>query len=442
MRPSTNRRRFLQSAAAGAAALALPGRFARAASANERVNIASIGCGGQGWSDLRQIATNPHANVVALCNVDSSKAHLGNAAERFPQARTFADWRRLLDDLGQQIDAVHVATPDHMHAPITVAALELGKHVYCQKPLTHTVTEARRVAEAARKAGVATQMGNQIQSHEHYRNAVQMIHGGAVGKVREVISWQAGRLLWPHAADRPGGEDPVPNTVDWNLWLGVAPERPYKQSIYHPFNWRGWQDFGTGQLGDFGCHILDPVFKALELTAPEMLVAEAPEHNGESWPGRATVRYEFPATKYTAGEKLKLTWHHGPGHMPEITAEHGLPEDLDLPGAGSLFIGESGGLVLHHFGRPPQLVPEEKFRDYERPNRGSINHYTTWVDACRGAGETASHFAYAGPLTETVLLGTIALRHPGAEFTWNASEMRLGGDRAAAALLEKTYREF
>jgi predicted dehydrogenase len=439
---STTRRRFLQGAAAIGAAAVLPIRPGRAASANDKVNIASIGCGGQGWADLREIAESPHANVVALCNIDTSQEHLGQAAERFPEAKTFTDWRRLFDELAGQIDAVHVATPDHMHAPVTLAALALGKHVYCQKPLTHTVIEARRVAEAAAKAGVVTQMGNQIQSHEHYRNSVRLIHDGAIGMVREVISWQAGRIQWPYAIDRPSGEDPVPSTVDWNLWLGVAPKRPYKRVVYHSFNWRGWQDFGTGQLGDFGCHILDPVFKALELTAPTMLTAEAPPHNGDAWPGRATVRYEFPATKYTAGQSLKLTWYHGPGNMPDVSEHDALLAGAELPSAGSLFIGEAGGLVLHHFGTPPRLIPEEKFRDYDRPDLGSVSHYTTWVEACRGEGKTTSHFAYAGPLTETVLLGTIALRHPDTEFSWDAQNLNLGGDSEASRMLTKEYRDW
>jgi hypothetical protein len=269
-----------------------------------------------------------------------------------------------------------------------------------------------------------------------------MIQDGAIGKVREVLSWQAGHIQWPHAIERPTGQDAVPDTIDWNLWLGVAPERPFKTGVYHPFNWRGWQEFGTGQLGDFGCHILDPVFKALDLSAPTRLVGEAPPHNGDSWPGRGKVQFEFPSTKYTAGETLRLTWYHGPGHMPKLAAEHGLPAETDLPGAGSVFIGEGGALVLHHFGTPPQLLPEEKFADHARPDLGSVSHYTTWVDACRGEGRTTSDFAYAGPLTETVLLGTIALRHPGADLTWKASEMQLGGNRDAAALLVKEYRAF
>ncbi|HEV7221267.1 MAG TPA: Gfo/Idh/MocA family oxidoreductase, partial [Pirellulales bacterium] len=263
----TSRRTFVKTLAAAGAGLSLPlGSRARAAGPNGRLRIASIGCGGKGWSDLVATAASPHVDVVALCNIDEGPDHMGRAAEKYPKAARYADWRRLLDD-AQEVDAVIVSTPDHMHAPISMAAMALGKHVQCQKPLTHTVYEARQMRLAAKRAGVVTQMGNQIQSHVAYRTAVRLVHDGAIGKVREVHSWQSGKMGWLLESDRPAGEDPVPPTVHWDNWLGVAPARPFKTNIYHPFNWRAWQDFSNGQLGDFGCHILDPVFMSLELTA-------------------------------------------------------------------------------------------------------------------------------------------------------------------------------
>jgi len=273
-RPS--RRRFLGQSAAALGVLALPAlSYRRVYGANARLRVASVGTGGKGWSDLTSVAASPSVDVAALCDVDSTAEHLGRAAEKYPSAKTFADWRRLLDE-EKTFDAVIVSTPDHMHAPIALAAMARGKHVYCQKPLTHTAFEARQMAEAAAKAGVVTQMGNQIQSHEAYRTAVKLIQDGTIGKVREVRSWQANPMGWLPPAQSPPPDAPAPPAVAWDGWLGVAAARPYKPTVYHPFNWRAWQAFGTGQLGDFGCHILDPVFLALGLTSPTTMASVSP----------------------------------------------------------------------------------------------------------------------------------------------------------------------
>jgi predicted dehydrogenase len=324
-----------------------------------------------------------------------------------------------------------------MHAPVALPGMELGKHVQCQKPLTHTVFEARQMRLAAKKHKVVTQMGNQIQSHAAYRTAVKLVHDGAIGKVSEVHSWQAGSMYWILVDDRPMGADEIPAPVAWDLWLGVAPERPYKRKIYHSFNWRAWRDFSNGQLGDFGCHILDPVFMALELTAPTSVHATASGMNREIWYRKSTVAYEFPGTKRTSGKSVKVTWYDGDGHKPASDVL-GLPASVKVPQSGSLLIGEKGKLLIPHVANPRVFTSdgEQKFEMLSH-----VDHYTGWAEACRGVGTTTSNFNYAGPLTETVLLGTIAIRNPDATLTWNADEMKLSGAEAATSMLHKAYRK-
>lgn len=438
MSQQSTRRQFFGQAAAIGAGLTFPASsWARIAGAGGKLRVASIGVGGKGWSDLTGTAASPHVQVVALCDIDESKEHMGTAAEKFPDAKRYTDWRRLLD-AARDFDAVIVSTPDHMHAPISLAAMQLKKHVQCQKPLTHTVFEARQLQKAAKKYGVVTQMGNQIQSHSAYRTAVAAVHKGTIGKVREVHSWQGGKPRWRLVDDRPAGSDPVPESVHWDEWLGVAPERPFVRDIYHAFAWRNWQDFSNGQLGDFGCHILDPVFMALKLTAPTSIRAEAPPMNGECWPKSEQVVYEFPGTEMTTGA-LKVTWYDGEGLHP-ARETLGLPESAKIPGAGSVLIGEKGTMVIPHVAMP-RLYPEEKFTADDMPIVPARDHYVSWADACRGEDHTTSHFDYAGPLTETVLLGTIAARLSGTQLKWDAAAMKLTGAAAAQAMLTKPYRK-
>jgi len=440
MSGNTTRRDFVKRLGVGSAALGLSASsYSRVFGANERLRIASVGTGGKGWSDLNGVAASPAVDVVALCDVDSSSSRLGRAAELFPQARQFADWRKLLDR-SKGIEGVIVSTPDFMHAPIALAAMQLGKHVFCQKPLTHTVLEARQMRLAADKYGVVTQMGNQIQSHSAYRTAVKIVHDGHLGKVQEVHSWQGGSPRWPRHLDRPEGSDPVPKTLRWNLWQGVAERRPYKEDMYHPFAWRGWQAYGTGQLGDFGCHILDPVFKSLELTSPQQLVAEAPPLKPESWTDRATVRYQFPGTKRTAGETIRVTWYDAEGVEPPRQQLRGLPESLGLPKAGSVLIGEKGSLVVPHVAMPKLfLAGSAEEASYETVD--GVDHYVQWADACRGVDQTTSSFDYSGPLTETVLLGTVAIRMPGETLQWDATTMTIPNARKAEQWLTKAYHK-
>lgn len=429
-----SRRHFLQVGAAGLTAIS----FGRVLGANEKLRVASVGVGGKGWSDLNGVAASPQVTVAALCDVDESDKFLGKAAEKFPAAQRFTDWRRLLD-ASKNFDALIVSTPDHMHAPVGLAGMQLGKHLFCQKPLTHTVFEARQMRLAAQKHKLVTQMGNQIQSHEAYRTAVKLVRDGVIGKVKEVHSWQSGKLGWMLVDDRPAGSDPVPKTLHWDGWLGVAPERPYKDQVYHSFNWRAWQDYSNGQLGDFGCHILDPVFLALGLTAPTTIRAEATLPNREVWYKTATVAYEFPGTAFTTGKTLNLTWYDGEGKFPPRD-RLGLPENVKLPGSGSLLLGEKGSLLIPHVAAP-KLFPEEKFKDFAIEKVPSVDHYVGWADACRGVGKTTSHFDYAGPLTETVLLGTVAVRVPGETLQWDAAQLKVTNAPKADALLRKPYRK-
>jgi predicted dehydrogenase len=431
-----DRRDFLRATAVGAASLAM-GRTARAADKNGKLRLAAIGTGGKGRDDLEQISASPRVEVVALCNVDESQPHLGWAAETFPKAERFRDYRKLLDK-ANTFDAVSVSTPDFMHAPISLAAMVLGKHVFCQKPLTHTVHEAQLMRDSAKKHNLVTQMGNQIQAHSAYRTAVRLVHDGAIGKVKEVQSWQAGDMRWLLVDKKPTDGDSVPPSLKWDMWLGVAPARPYKKHLYHPQNWRGWQDFSSGQLGDFGCHILDPVFMALELTTPTTIEADAPPLNKDTWAPRAKVEYEFPGTKRTAGETIKVTWYDGQGHKPGLEGL-GLPENYELPHAGSALVGQKGTMVLPHWSQP-RLFPEEKFKDYKVPKLEDLNHYTAWAHACLGDGKTKSNFAYAAPLTETVLLGAIAIRFPKEQLLWDSAAGQFTHHADANARLTKEYR--
>jgi hypothetical protein len=434
---SITRRRFVKACAVGSASFLTAASWSRVYGANAKLRLASVGVGGKGWSDLNGVAASPYVSVVGLCDIDESEKFLGRAAEKFPKARRFTDWRTLLDR-AKEFDALTVSTPDHAHTPIALPAMQLGKHVFCQKPLTHTVFEARQMRLAAQKHRLVTQMGNQIQSHEAYRTAVKLVHDGVIGKVREVHSWQAGKLPWLLVDDRPPGADPVPELLHWDDWLGVAPTRPYKTKIYHSFNWRAWQDFSNGQLGDFGCHILDPVFMALKLTAPTTIRGESSAMNREVWYRWSRVHYEFPGTDLTEGKTLPLSWYDGEGKLPP-RERLGLPEKFALPGSGSLLIGQKGSLLVPHVASP-RLLPEETFKDFKIEKVPSVDHYVGWADACRGIGRTTSPFSYAAGLTETVLLGTVAIRVPGESLHWDTARLRTNSTRANA-LLTKPYRK-
>ncbi len=434
------RRHFLKATSAAAAPLCIPNLLG-GASPNGKLAHAAVGCDGQGWSDLENLASHPDLQVVALCDVDT--ARMNRAAERFPEARRYQDWREMFEKEGDKIDSVSVSTPDHMHAPISLKAMALGKHVYCQKPLTQGVHEARAMRLAAEKAGVVTQMGNQIHSSIEYRSAVVLIQEGVIGKIKEVHAWSNAKFP---ARGRPEGEDPVPETLDWDKWLGVAPERPFKNGVYHPFKWRAWQDFGGGAIGDFGCHILDTPFKALGLSAPTSITATVPEDwaateawNTEHWPDWERFEYSFPGTDYTAGDTLRVTWADG-GKQPPREIVGFEDAGRNLPGGGSLFIGEGGNLLLPHVGGP-QLVPYSKNRGLKRPKLKGRSHYHSYIDACLGRGETSSNFKFAGPLTEAVQLGNVANRFSGKPLQWDSAKLKVTNLEAANRFVRRDYRK-
>lgn len=423
------RRQFLHEAAWLGAALPLVGRGLPLRPANDRLQLASIGVGGMGNADLGQFLAHSRVDVVALCDVDEN--NLQAAKQRAPKARTFTDWREMLAAMGDRIDAVNVATPDHTHAPASMSAIRLNKHVYCQKPLTHDVHEARALRLAAAKHGVKTQMGIQIHSNAEYRQAVAIIREGALGLIREVHSWSNKRWGYDGPAPTPA---PVPANLHWNAWLGTAPERPYASDHYHPANWRKWVDFGCGTMGDMGIHILDPVASAIELGLPRRIVSHSPEAPATSHGLQNHVEYTFAATDRVV-EGFKLTWSDG-GMMPDTSA---WPE-TKLPGQGSMFIGEKGYMLLPHVGAP-RLYPEKAFADYERPRVQGANHWHLWVDACLGGEETTAGFDYSGPLTEVLLLGVVANRFPKQVLEYDAEGVAIPNFAEAHAMLRRTYRE-
>ena len=420
-----NRRRLLEtSALAGVGALLT--RTGRAAtpprSPNEKLNIGVIGIANQGEYDLSNVAGE---NIVALCDIDDN--YLAAAAPKFPKAVTYNDYRKLLER--KDIDAVVIATPDHTHAPATLAALESGRHVYCEKPLTHTIAEARRVTETARKHKRVTQMGTQIHASGNYRRVVELIQSGAIGDIREAHCW-VGRV-WsgsPVTAAPP----PVPPNIHWDLWLGSAPQRPYHPE-YLPANWRGYWAFGGGTLSDMGCHHIDLPYWALDLKYPLTIEAEGPPVHREITPPWLIVRYAYPAR----GKKppVALTWYHGNKRPPQF-AQYKLPQWGD----GTLFVGDKGMLLCDYDRRV--LLPEKDFAGFVPPTHtipNSIGHHAEWIQACKTGGATTCRFDYSGPLTEAVLLGNVAYR-AGKKLEWDAARLKAKNSPETTQWVESVYR--
>ena len=431
------RRQFLrQTAMSVGFALGAPALL-RGASPNSHLQVASIGVDGMGLTDVSSIGSHSKVKFVGFCDVD--KNHFAEADKRFPKVPHFEDYREMLAALGDRCDAVSVSTPDHTHAPAATAAMRRGKHVFCQKPLARTVWEIRQMRLLAEKQGLTTQMGNQIHSAVEYRLGVRVLRDHAIGKIKEVHSYLGGHGRGCcNRTDRPP-EAPVPASLNWNQWIGASPMRPYAADTYHPFKWRDWQDFGSGALGDFGCHILDPIFTALDLTAPLTIRAEHAGTNDEVWPGPETVHYVFPGTRMTQGEHLNVIWRDG-GLMPPLDSPF-LPAGFKLPkgGAGSLIIGEEGAMLLPHWAKP-RLYPETKFASYHFPDVGGLNHWHVWVDAVLAGKKTSDGFHYSGPLAETVQLGNVAARFPGQELKWDPKAMKIVDHPEATRLLTKNYR--
>ena len=412
-----------------------------AASPNSKLNIAGVGIGSQGAVDLEQVASE---NIVALCDVDWDYA--AKTFKTYPNAKRYKDFREMLDK-EKSIDAVVIGTPDHNHAIVSMAAIKAGKHVYCEKPLTRTVYEARAVAKAAREAKVATQMGNQGMAFEGNRQINEWLQDGAIGAVREVHVWSdrpthSGKmpLWWAQGVERPTDTPAVPETLDWNLWLGPAPWRPYNPA-YVPFRWRGWWDFGSGGLGDMGIHNLAPVFSALKLGAPESVVASSTPVLPETIPVAAMVHYQFPAR----GEMppVKLHWYDG-GLIPERPAELEANRELDHED-GIIFVGDKGRMLVTGWGgEHPRLLPESRDKEYKRPPKTlprSMGHHKEWIEACKGNGTTRSNFDFAGPLTEAVLLGSVCIRNGGEKLDWDSANLKITNDPDANKFLHYEYRK-
>jgi len=441
-RSGISRRDFISGSAATAVSLNIVPRYVLGGQGNvppsEKLNIAGIGVGGQGRWDLDNVSSE---NIIALCDVDWERA--AGTFKQYPKAKRYRDFRKMLEK-ETNIDAVVVATPDHTHAVATMMAIKMGKHVYCEKPLTRTVYEARAVAKAARQAGVATQMGNQGMAFEGNRLINEWLWDGAIGPVREVHAWSDrpthnGQLFWDQGVDRPKDTPPVPSTLDWDLWLGPAPYRPYHPA-YVPFKWRGWWDFGSGGLGDMGIHNLAPVFSALKLGAPTSVHSSSTLVNNETLPLASTVHYEFPAR----GDMppVKLTWYDG-GLRPPMPREHRGNWRVGMIDDGLLFVGDEGKLKCSEYGGSPRLIPEAKMQAYKRPPKTlprSIGHHKEWIQACKRGGPTRSKFDFAGPLTEAVLLGTVSVRMGGKKLIWDSENMRVTNVPEANEYLHYQYR--
>jgi len=420
------RRRFLAGATAGSASLLIlrDSRSARGYQANEKLNIAVIGAGGRGAANLAEVASE---SIVALCDVDERRAV--NSFRRFPLAKVYHDYRKLLDEMEQQIDAVVVSTANHVHAPASVTAMRMGKHAYCEKPLSHSIYEARVAAQVAAEKQVATQMGTQIHATDNYRRIVELIRAGAIGQVRECHCWLRGG---GSAGDRPTETPPVPEGLHWDLWLGPAPYRPY-HPCYVPHDWHYWWDFGGGAFGNMGCHYLDLAFWALELRHPATIEAEGPPPHPESTPAWEHVRYEFPAR----GDRppVMLTWTHGSAKKPPVFEQNELPT-----WAWGVFVGTDGMLLASYPQR--MLWPQEKFAEYQPPEPSippSIGHHQEWIAACKTGSATTCNFDYSGAVTETVLLGNIAYRVC-EKLEWNGANMRFTNNDNANAYLKREYR--
>jgi predicted dehydrogenase len=403
---------------------------------SEKLNIAAVGIGGMGRNNVKACGNE---NIVALCDVDWKYA--GPAFADFPNAKKYKDYRKMFDEQGKNIDAVIVATPDHSHAAIAMMAMEMGKHVYVQKPITWSVIEARKLIETARKKKIVTQMGNQGQSAEDIRVLCEMIWAGAIGKIQEVHVW-TDRPTWAQGIETPKDTPEVPADLDWDLWLGPAPVRPYNPR-YHPFTWRGWVDFGTGALGDMGCHLMNHVFWPLNLNYPISVEAcdsercvknwEKVEHK-DTYPDASIVRYTFPGQGWSKG--VTMTWYDGGLKPPRPSM---LEPERNLSTNGFMFVGDKGVIL------EGRIIPESKMKSYNRPKKTIPRiigtHEQNWIDACKGGPAPCSNFDVAGPLTEAVLLGCIAVRMPGKILEWDGPNMKINNNAAANEMLSRPYRE-
>ncbi|TAN38255.1 MAG: gfo/Idh/MocA family oxidoreductase [Verrucomicrobia bacterium] len=477
-----SRRDFLRGSLLTAGALALNGYaapkknkstkvVAPANPAAAQMFLAGIGCGGKGNGDITEMM-EAGMSLGALCDVDdiTLQKKAAEVRQKFPGVRLYHDYRELLEKEKGKIHAVTVSTPDHMHAPIVALAMRMGLHVYCQKPLTHTIWEARQLRELAKTSGVVTQMGNQGSASDELRRGVEVLQAGVLGPVREVHVW-TNRPIWPQGVARPAGEDPVPPHLDWNLWLGIAPFRPFKDKypeeiapakgknaerkghVYHPFNWRGWHDFGTGALGDMACHAVNLPFRALDLGYATEVEAQVAGAMPESYPAHARVRFQYPQR----GTKPPVTlwWYEGGWLPPKELVQDLVDLRAGMPHSGIYFVGEKGRFVsTSDYGGSTfmRMNNEAKLRSVTKheaclpipvslPRVG--NHYREWVEACVAGNPKLpySRFEIAAYLTEMVLMGCIALRLPGKKIAWDGPNMRSPNTPEVAPLVHGTYRD-
>ena len=431
-----SRRDFIGAAAAAGAFTVVP-RYVLGGPGytppSEKLNIAGVGVGGQGGGDIN--AVSGENNIVALCDVDSRKA--ARTFRRHPQAKKYTDFRIMLEKQ-KDIDAVIVATPDHNHAIISITAMKMGKHVYCEKPLTHSIYEAREMAKIAKQYKVATQMGNGGQASEGTRLMAEYIMADALGQVHEVHVWTDRPVgWWAQGIDRPKETPAVPDTLDWDLFIGPAPYRPYNPA-YHSFAWRGWWDFGTGALGDMGCHAFDPIFRALKLGYPTSVHATCTPVNKETFPLASTVHYQFPDREGMA--PVKLTWYDG-GIKPRRPDQ--LEDNRKWGNGGTLFVGDKGSMLGY------KLIPESRRIEFGKPPRilpRSIGHFKEWTEACKGGKPAGANFEFASLVTEVVLLGNIALRPElkdkltNTTLQWDGSNMKITNRPEANEFLHTEYR--
>ena len=431
---STTRRDFLKRlAAAGAAVPAfLSARAAKAQDKHPDVRVALIGTGGMGGAHVGEMA-NLGVTVPCFCDVDTN--NMGHAKELWPKAHTYQDYRKMLDKEAKNIDGVMIGIPDHHHFPATIMAMQLGLHVYTQKPLVHTVWEARTLWRAAHRYKVVTQMGNQGHASENWRKLYEMINSGGIGDVKEVHTW-SDRPIWPQGMNRPEGKDEVPPNLDWDIWLGPAPVRPFKNGAYHPFVWRGWFDFGTGALGDMACHMMDGMYWSMDPGQPTSIEpVEVTGMTKEAFPNSEIIKWEFPKKIHRPG--FTQYWHDGGLKPPK-------PEGMagDLGSNGSIFIGTKGTIIVHDAGGSIETAPASLMDEIGNPPQmlpRSVGHYLEWVLACKGEGRTWSNFEYSAALTETVILGVVAMK-VGDRIEYDGEAMKITNIPDANEFLTKDYR--
>ena len=450
---TVNRRDFVKATVAAATLTIIPRQVLGGEgkpAASDRLNIAGVGVGGMGASNL---AACESENIVALCDVDAG-GYAAKTFAKYPKAKPYKDFRIMFDQQ-KDIDAVIVATPDHNHAVVALAAIRRGKHVYVQKPISHSIYEARIMTEEARMYKVMTQMGNQGHSGDGTRLIYEWIENGAIGAVREIHAW-TNRPVWPQGVevDRPKETPPVPGTMDWDLWIGPAAMRPYHPT-YHPGTWRAWWDFGTGSLGDLGCHILDAPFWALKLKYPvsaEGCIStywtglwEACPPKNEQYPRSTIVRFKFPERQGLPA--VNLTWWDG-GMMPPRPEALEDGRKMGDDDGGVLFVGDKGTLMCGCYGRSPRLIPETRMKEFKLPDKslarvpgGEQGHEKDWVRSCKDGKPASSNFDHSGPLSEMVLMGNLAVRYPNRRILWDGEKMAVTNDKDADAYVRRTYRQ-